>query len=160
VLLVEDNDTNQLVAVGLLTSLGYQADVAGDGLQACEMTAAGHYDAILMDCQMPLMDGFTATARLRDREQKDRTRTPIIAMTASALAADRQRCLAAGMDDYLAKPVDPDELAHALDRWVLGDLPTPNHRHRLSAAGSAVTAVSAGVAEDADDPSQTSGPTH
>jgi PAS domain S-box-containing protein len=126
VLLVEDNDTNQLVALGLLTGLGYRADVAGDGLQACEMTAAGHYDAILMDCLMPGMDGFTATARLRDREHEDGTRTPIIAMTASALAADRQRCLAAGMDDYLAKPVDPAELAHALDRWLLGDPSVPN----------------------------------
>ncbi|MFI7545487.1 ATP-binding protein [Actinoplanes sp. NPDC049599] len=125
VLLVEDNDINQMVAVGVLAGLGYRADVAGDGLQACEMAAARRYDAILMDCRMPRMDGFTATARLRSREQPGGTRTPIIAMTASALVADRERCLAAGMDDYLAKPVNPAELEHALDRWVHGDPAVP-----------------------------------
>jgi CheY-like chemotaxis protein/HPt (histidine-containing phosphotransfer) domain-containing protein len=125
VLLVEDNDINQMVAVGVLTSLGYRADVAGDGVQACEMAAARTYDAILMDCRMPRMDGFTATARLREREQRDGTRTPVIAMTASALVADRERCLAAGMDDYLAKPVNPAELAHALERWVHGEATPP-----------------------------------
>jgi two-component system, sensor histidine kinase and response regulator len=125
VLLVEDNDINQMVAVGVLASLGYQADVAGDGVQACEMAAARSYDAILMDCRMPRMDGFTATAQLRDREVRDGTRTPIIAMTASALVADRERCLAAGMDDYLAKPVNPAELARALERWIHGAQPPP-----------------------------------
>ena len=114
VLLVEDNDINQMVAVGVLARLGYRADVAGDGQRACEMAAARDYDAILMDCRMPRMDGFTATGRLRAAGN----RTPIIAMTASALVADRERCLAAGMDDYLAKPVNPAELGQALDRWV------------------------------------------
>ncbi|WP_305783350.1 PAS domain-containing hybrid sensor histidine kinase/response regulator [Symbioplanes lichenis] len=120
VLLVEDNDINQMVAVGVLTSLGYAADVAGDGLRACEMAAAGRYDAILMDCRMPRMDGFTATARLREREAAGAPRTPIIAMTASALMADRERCLAAGMDDYLSKPVNPGELERALLKWIPG----------------------------------------
>jgi PAS domain S-box-containing protein len=119
VLLVEDNDLNQMVAVGILTGLGYRTDVAGDGLQAVEMAAAAPYDAILMDCRMPRMDGFTATARLREREG-DGPRTPIIAMTASALVADRERCLAAGMDDYLAKPVSPAELQQTLTRWLTG----------------------------------------
>ena len=119
VLLVEDNDINQMVAVGILTGLGYHADVAGDGVEACEMAAAGRYDAILMDCRMPRMDGFTATAELRRREQAERLpHVPVIAMTASALVADRDRCLAAGMDDYLAKPVNPAELAGALHRWI------------------------------------------
>jgi two-component system sensor histidine kinase/response regulator len=120
VLLVEDNDINQMVAVGVLAALGYDADVAGDGERACEMAAAGHYDAILMDCRMPRMDGFTATGVLRRREAGGAARTPIIAMTASALVADRERCLAAGMDDYLSKPVNPAELEHTLDRWVRG----------------------------------------
>jgi PAS domain S-box-containing protein len=125
VLLVEDNDINQMVAVGVLARLGYHADVAGDGVQACEMAGAKSYDAILMDCRMPRMDGFTATAELRSREQRAGTHTPIIAMTASALVADRERCLAAGMDDYLAKPFNPAELEQALDRWVHGDKAPP-----------------------------------
>ena len=134
-LLVEDNDINQMVAVGVLAGLGYHADVAGDGVRACEMAAARDYDVILMDCRMPRMDGFTATARIRDRERQNGTRTPIIAMTASALVADRDRCLAAGMDDYLAKPVNPAALEHVLDRWVHGDpavpvLPTAAAGHR------------------------------
>jgi two-component system sensor histidine kinase/response regulator len=125
VLLVEDNDINQMVAVGVLGTLGYDTEVAGDGVRALEMTAQRTYDAILMDCRMPRMDGFTATAELRRREANGAARTPIIAMTASALVADRQRCLAAGMDDYLAKPVNPAELERALHRWISGRPPVP-----------------------------------
>ncbi|MFI5938428.1 ATP-binding protein [Actinoplanes sp. NPDC051494] len=125
VLLVEDNDINQMVAVGVLTALGYETDVAGDGVRALEMAATRGYDAILMDCRMPRMDGFTATAELRRREAAGAPRTPVIAMTASALVADRERCLAAGMDDYLSKPVNPVELEHALDRWVQGSPALP-----------------------------------
>jgi two-component system, sensor histidine kinase and response regulator len=122
VLLVEDNDINQMVAVGLLTGLGYDADVAGDGIRALEMAGARDYDAILMDCRMPRMDGFAAAAELRRRQRQSGDHTPIIAMTASAQVADRDRCLAAGMDDYLAKPVIPAELEAMLDRWV-GEVP-------------------------------------
>ncbi|AGZ42623.1 ATP-binding protein [Actinoplanes friuliensis] len=125
ILLVEDNDINQMVAVGVLASLGYRADVAGDGVQALELAGTRRYDAILMDCRMPRMDGFTATAELRRREAAGAARTPIIAMTASALVADRERCLAAGMDDYLAKPVNPAELDATLDRWVHGNPAVP-----------------------------------
>jgi CheY-like chemotaxis protein/HPt (histidine-containing phosphotransfer) domain-containing protein len=125
VLLVEDNDINQMVAVGILTGLGYRADVAGDGVEACEKASTGGYDAILMDCRMPRMDGFTATADLRRRERVHGGHVPIIAMTASALVADRERCLAAGMDDYLAKPVNPAELADALQRWIAGAIAGP-----------------------------------
>ncbi len=139
VLLVEDNDINQMVAVGVLAALGYAADVAGDGRQACDMAAARHYDAILMDCRMPRMDGFTATGHLRRREEQGAPRTPIIAMTASALVADRDRCLAAGMDDYLSKPVNPAELARALRHWVHGrpvadSLPPAHPSSHLSSA--------------------------
>jgi two-component system, sensor histidine kinase and response regulator len=119
ILLVEDNEINQMVAVGLLHSLGYQPDVAGDGIEAIDMAVGTDYDAVLMDCRMPRMDGFTATAELRRLEGCDR-HTPIIAMTASALVADRVRCLAAGMDDYLAKPVNPAELESTLDVWING----------------------------------------
>jgi two-component system, sensor histidine kinase and response regulator len=109
ILLVEDNEINQMVAVGLLNTLGYQLDLAVDGIEAIELAATHTYDAVLMDCRMPRMDGFTATAELR-RLEGGSCHTPIIAMTASVLVADRVRCLAAGMDDYLAKPVDPTEL--------------------------------------------------
>jgi CheY-like chemotaxis protein/HPt (histidine-containing phosphotransfer) domain-containing protein len=124
ILLVEDNDINQMVATGILASLGYRADIANDGVEACEMSARHDYDAILMDCRMPRMDGFTATREIRRRDEGVR-HTPIIAMTASALVADRERCLAAGMDDYLAKPVNPAELDQTLARWVAAGSATP-----------------------------------
>ena len=117
VLVVEDNATNQLVAVGILRLLGYRADVAANGFEALEALARTEYDAILMDCQMPEMDGYTATGELR-RLQGSRRHTPVIAMTAAASEADRARCLAAGMDDFLSKPVTPREVDAALTRWV------------------------------------------
>jgi CheY-like chemotaxis protein len=117
VLVAEDNEINQMVAVDTLAVLGYQADVAADGLEALELAAAGPYQAILMDCQMPRLDGFEATREFRRREPADH-HTPVIAMTAGALAEDRQRCLDAGMDDYLTKPIDPAELRTALERWT------------------------------------------
>ncbi|MEU0885874.1 PAS domain S-box protein [Lentzea sp. NPDC005914] len=119
ILLAEDNEINQMVAVETLTRMGYQVDVAQDGYEVLELVGTKPYLAILMDCQMPRMDGYTATAELRRREQGN-TRIPIIAMTAHALAEDRQRCLAAGMDDYLTKPVDTSKLQRALDEWSVG----------------------------------------
>jgi CheY-like chemotaxis protein len=117
VLLAEDNAINQLLAVDTLEMLGYRVDVAGNGMEAVELAATNAYQAVLMDCQMPKMDGFAATAELRRREGDDR-HTPIIAMTAGALAEDRDRCFAAGMDDHLSKPIDPEELNAALQRWI------------------------------------------
>ena len=117
VLIVEDNPVNMLVAVGLLGKLGIRhIDKAGDGLEAVEKTVeqrpAATYDLILMDCQMPRLDGYAATARLRAAG----VRTPIVAMTAHAMSGDRERCLAAGMDEYVTKPVALDDLAACLDR--------------------------------------------
>jgi PAS domain S-box-containing protein len=117
VLLAEDNAINQLVAVDTLEMLGYRVDVARNGLEALELAGAKTYQAVLMDCQMPKMDGFAATTELRSREGDGR-HTPVIAMTAGALAEDRERCFAAGMDDYLSKPIDPDQLNAALERWI------------------------------------------
>jgi PAS domain S-box-containing protein len=118
-LLVEDNDINQTVALGILSQLGYQVDVAGDGLQALTMAGQHAYDAILMDCQMPKMDGYAATVELRKRAG---TRsTPIIAMTAATFAADRQRCFDSGMDDFIAKPVRAATLQATLNRWLRSD---------------------------------------
>ena len=112
VLLVEDNEVNQLVALGFLESLGYTADVAGNGEVAVACAADATYDAILMDLQMPVLDGFAATRQIRAAEG-DR-RVPIIAMTASAFEGEREKCLAAGMDDFLTKPVDSTRLASVL----------------------------------------------
>ena len=117
VLVVEDNLTNQMVALGILQHLGYTAEVADNGLEALTALAQSQYDAILMDCQMPEMDGYAATAAIRDGEGTAR-RTPILAMTAGVVEGERERCLAAGMDDFVAKPVMPQELAAALQRWV------------------------------------------
>jgi PAS domain S-box-containing protein len=122
VLLAEDNEINQMVAVDTLSMLGYEVDVARDGIEVLELAGTKPYRAILMDCQMPRMDGYTATAELRKRERGDQ-HIPIIAMTAHALAEDRQRCLAAGMDDYLAKPIDPVKLQDTLDQWTRVDRP-------------------------------------
>ncbi len=117
VLVVEDNATNQLVAVGILRFLGYRADVAANGYEALEAVARTVYDAVLMDCQMPEMDGYTATGVIRKNEGVGR-HTPIIAMTAGASELDRERCLAAGMDDYLAKPVKTEHIDAALRKWA------------------------------------------
>ncbi len=117
ILVVEDGEINQLVAVGILEHLGYSADVANDGLAALAVMGRTRYDAVLMDVQMPGMDGFQATGEVR-RLEGNVHHTPIIAMTASATAEDRDRCLAAGMDDYISKPVNPTALETVLGRWV------------------------------------------
>jgi two-component system, sensor histidine kinase and response regulator len=122
VLLVEDNEVNQAVAVAILARLGYRADVVGDGQQAVDLVLQGRYGLVLMDCQLPVLDGYQATAEIRRREGIAR-RTPIVAMTA-ALLEDRQRCLAAGMDDHIAKPVLLTEVQMALSRWLAAEVTT------------------------------------
>ncbi len=117
VLVVEDNDINRTVAVRTLERLGYRTADARNGVEAVERFTPETYAAVLMDCQMPVMDGYEATARLRAAEAGRRP-TPILAMTAGALVGDRERCLAAGMDDYISKPVAFEDLAAALRRWV------------------------------------------
>jgi CheY-like chemotaxis protein len=115
VLLAEDNVVNQRVAVLMLDRLGYRADVVANGLEAVEAVLSTPYDVVLMDVQMPELDGIGATERLRAQLPPER-QPRIIAMTAGALAEDRERCLAAGMDDFLSKPVRREELAAALAR--------------------------------------------
>ena len=117
-LIVEDNPVNQLVAVRSLERCGMRADVAGDGLEALDALAARRYDAVLMDCQLPVMNGYDATIEIRRREQKTGGHVPIIAMTASAMTGDRDLCIKAGMDDYVTKPIRPGHLADVLSRWI------------------------------------------
>ncbi|HET9978373.1 MAG TPA: response regulator [Burkholderiaceae bacterium] len=117
VLLAEDNEVNRLVAVSMLESFGLQVDFALDGHEAVAMAARGGYDLVLMDCQMPELDGFDATAAIRAQETGC-GRCVIVAVTAHAMDGDRQRCLAAGMDDYLSKPFERAQLARVLRRWL------------------------------------------
>ena len=124
VLLVEDNEINRTVALGILANLGYTTDIATDGREAVRMAFQRDYRLIFMDCLMPEMDGYAATAEIRRREGADR-HVPIIALTASALAEDRARCLAAGMDEHLAKPLVPTDVAAALTRWATPVAATP-----------------------------------
>ena len=130
ILLVEDNPVNREVAVGMLESLGCVAHTAENGWLALEEMNNDAYDAVLMDCQMPVMDGLTATAELRRREQNaGGARLPIIALTANTMEGDRERCLAAGMDDFLSKPFSQQQLAALLKRWLaLHVLPESDRR--------------------------------
>ncbi|HUQ62423.1 MAG TPA: response regulator, partial [Acidimicrobiales bacterium] len=116
-LLAEDNLINQKVAVAMLSSAGYEVDIVPNGEVAVQAASAQHYDVILMDCQMPLLNGYDATAAIRAREGVVR-HTPIIALTAGARREDRERCLAAGMDNYLAKPVSKDALLALVGRYA------------------------------------------
>jgi signal transduction histidine kinase/CheY-like chemotaxis protein len=117
VLIVEDNPVNQKLAVRILQRLGYRTQTADHGRAALAALEREEFDAVLMDCQMPEMDGFDATARIREREGSAR-HTPIIAVTANVLEEDRERCLQAGMDEYVAKPFGPDEIAGVMRRFV------------------------------------------
>jgi CheY-like chemotaxis protein len=117
VLVVEDSPVNRVVATRVVERCGYHVTAVNNGQEALDALSARHYDAILMDCQMPELDGYEATREIRRREAGDR-HTPIIAMTAHAMTGDRERCLLAGMDDYVSKPVRAQALGELLERWV------------------------------------------
>lgn len=117
ILLVEDNEVNQEVAIGMLEKLAYHAEVAANGMEALSALERSTYDLILMDCQMPVLDGYETTMRIRSGEVES-ARLPIIALTANAMEGDAEKCLAAGMDDYLAKPIDIVHLSQKLGVWL------------------------------------------
>ena len=125
VLVAEDSPVNQIVATRLLERCGCRVAVVADGREALKALATRHYDAVLMDCQMPNLDGYDTTAELRRTEQ-DARHTPVIAMTAHAMDGDRERCINAGMDDYITKPVRHEDLINALQRCI------PQHTHQPS----------------------------
>jgi len=118
VLVVEDNPVNQKVAIRMLQKLGCVVELAENGQQALEKLERASYDIVLMDMQMPVMDGLTATRLLRQREQQTGHHQVVIALTANAMQTDRELCLEAGMDDYLSKPLTLDALQVMLLRWV------------------------------------------
>ncbi|KUY62076.1 hybrid sensor histidine kinase/response regulator [Burkholderia sp. RF2-non_BP3] len=157
VLLVEDNAVNQQIALAMLEDTDYEVAVADDGEQALERLAHDAFDVVLMDCQMPRLDGFEATRRLRRRETDTGSpRVPVIALTANALSGDRERCLAAGMDDYLAKPFRRDALLHTLARHVRGNACAPAAAceetvSRAEIEPSPATAAGAAAASAGDD---------
>ena len=129
ILLAEDNQVNQIVACEIMAKAGYRSTAVGNGKQAVEAAETREYDVVLMDCQMPEMDGFQATAAIREREKKGAVlsacggRLIIIAMTANAVKGDRERCIEAGMDEYVSKPIEPNQFLHLLDRMVPAGAP-------------------------------------
>ncbi len=124
ILLAEDNAINQKIICNLLKNIGYTADVVGDGLKAVQALELGEYDLVLMDCMMPVMNGYEATTTIRDHSSLVRNhQVPIIAVTANALEGDREKCLECGMDDYLAKPLNKSALAEMLEKWFTSPSP-------------------------------------
>jgi two-component system sensor histidine kinase/response regulator len=126
ILLVEDNPVNQRVAQRTLQNLAAEVTIANNGAEALERIATSNFDAVLMDCQMPVMDGFTATRRIRELElSRGAKRLPIIALTANVMSEDREKCLAAGMDAHLGKPIEVAQVIEALSRFLKAPATAP-----------------------------------
>ncbi len=122
-LLVDDNEINRMVAELMLTNVSANVVMAEDGRQAVEILQAQDFDLVFMDCQMPVMDGYKASRTIRRLALPEKANVPIIAMTANAMKGDKEMCLKAGMDDYIAKPVDAQELYNLMEKWL-------GHKHR------------------------------
>ncbi len=138
ILLAEDNPVNQLVAEETLKAMGYTVEVAGDGEASVGAFKRGHYDLVLMDLQMPQLDGYGATEAIRriEAEEGRAVRIPIIALTAEAIEGEREKCIAAGMDDFITKPFKPEVLDRILTRWLTGDESAGASRRRAAEPGS------------------------
>jgi CheY-like chemotaxis protein/HPt (histidine-containing phosphotransfer) domain-containing protein len=147
ILLVEDNPINRDVASAMLEQLGCRVVLAMDGKEACDMLEKRRFSAVFMDCQMPVMDGFEATRRVRERESSEGTHVPIIALTANALAGDRERCLAAGMDDFVSKPFHKETLRAAIARAVTRDSLAPGVPGQAASAAQPEAAPKAVTAD-------------
>ena len=130
VLVVEDHPVNQTIIRAMLTRMGCDIDMADNGVQALSAFETNTYDLVLMDCQMPEMDGFDTTRAIREREALNPTmgRVPVIALTALAMLGDAERCLDAGMDDYLTKPIQIEQLSAKMQRWRPSEESTPGPR--------------------------------
>ena len=135
---MEDNAVNQEVALGMLAKIGFNADVADNGQEGLDILAKQHFDLILMDCQMPVLDGYEATKAIREREiENSQPRLPIIALTANAMIGDADKCLAAGMDDYLSKPFEEHVLEEKIAFWLskqIAELSSDNDSDDVEAA--------------------------
>lgn len=119
ILIAEDNEVNQKVLKYMLSRDGHAFEIASDGIEALKKISEHRFDLILMDCQMPNLDGLEATQRIRSMEADAKTdRTPIVALTANAMVGDREKCLAAGMDDFLAKPFKVEEIRQKISIWI------------------------------------------
>lgn len=144
ILLAEDNPVNQEVALAILGKLGYSASVVGDGSKAINALQKRDYHVVLMDCEMPELDGFEATRLIRDPATGAvNPRVPIIAVTAGAMAGDRERCLEAGMDDYMSKPLEPEKLEQIIAKWL-------DRRQAASPPGTPPDSAAAPAAEDSE----------
>ena len=130
ILLVEDNEANQIMEKMMLEEMGFTVKIANDGQEALDMTAKHRYDIVLMDIHLPVLDGYNATQRIRQREKNTTTHVPIIAITASATHEDLKKCMAAGMDDFLAKPIDQEGLTQIVKKWS-GGSSGPAHIYKL-----------------------------
>ncbi len=150
ILLAEDNPINQKLAVTLLQKAGYSVDAVESGTHAVEKAKAASYNAILMDVQMSEMDGFEATRLIREWEEQTGVHTPIIAMTAHALSGDRERCIEAGMDDYLSKPLEPKVFFSMLERWTQSDqkLDSAFDSPEMSAPADEYASIQSSLLED------------
>ena len=133
ILVAEDNPVNQKLIRHMLEKLSCRVDMAADGRAALALAKEQQYDVIFMDCSMPEMDGYEATAELR-RQQQGARRVPIIALTANAMGEDRAKCLEAGMDDYLSKPVRIEDVLEALRRWTMAEGESGAARSKAAAA--------------------------